>query len=71
MPGAKTSWIIARYSTVQSTVGASGFYVEKVVVPTLRPGHIVIMDNLGSHKVKAVRQLIRAAGAKLFFLPKY
>ena len=33
--------------------------------PTLRPGDIVIMDNLGSHKGKAVRQLIRAAGAKL------
>jgi transposase len=46
-------------------------YVEKVLVPTLRPGDIVIMDNLGSHKAKAVRQLIRAAGAKLFFLPKY
>ena len=46
-------------------------YVEKVLVPTLRPGDIVIMDNLGSHKGKAVRQLIRAAGAKLFFLPKY
>src|ERR1700720_4237976 len=46
-------------------------YVEKVLVPTLRPGDIVIMDNLGSHKGKAVRQLIRAADAKLFFLPKY
>ena len=46
-------------------------YVEKVLVPTLRPGDIVIMDNLGSHKGKAVRALIRAAGAKLFFLPKY
>ncbi len=46
-------------------------YVEKVLVPTLRPGDIVIMDNLGSHKSKAVRQLIRATGAKLFFLPKY
>ena len=46
-------------------------YVEKVLVPTLQPGDIVIMDNLGSHKGKAVRQLIRAAGAKLFFLPKY
>src|SRR5207245_7241250 len=46
-------------------------YVEKVLVPTLRPGDIVIMDNLGSHKGKAVRQLIRAGGAKLFFLPKY
>lgn len=46
-------------------------YVEKVLVPTLKPGDIVIMDNLGSHKGKAVRDLIRAAGAKLFFLPKY
>jgi transposase len=46
-------------------------YVERVLVPTLRHGDIVIMDNLGSHKGKAVRELIRAAGAKLFFLPKY
>ena len=34
-------------------------------MPTLRPGDIVIMDNLGSHKGKAVRRAIRAAGAKL------
>ena len=40
-------------------------------MPSLSPGDIVIMDNLGSHKGRAVRQLIRAAGAKLFFLPKY
>jgi putative transposase len=46
-------------------------YVEKVLVPTLRPGDVVIMDNLGSHKGKAVRRAIRAAGARLFFLPKY
>ena len=46
-------------------------YVEKVLVPTLRPGDIVILDNLGSHKGKAVRRAIRAAGARLFFLPKY
>jgi transposase len=46
-------------------------YVERALVPTLRPGDIVIMDNLGSHKGKAVRALIRATGAKLFFLPKY
>jgi transposase len=46
-------------------------YIEQVLVPTLREGDIVIMDNLGSHKGKAVRQLIRSAGAKLFFLPKY
>jgi len=46
-------------------------YVEEVLVPTLKPGDIVILDNLGSHKGKAIRQAIRAAGAKLFFLPKY
>jgi transposase len=46
-------------------------YVEKVLVPTLRPGDIVIMDNLGSHKGSTVRRLIRGVGAKLFFLPKY
>jgi transposase len=46
-------------------------YVEKVLVPTLKPGDIVVMDNLGSHKSKAVRRIIRAAGAYLFFLPKY
>ena len=46
-------------------------YVENALVPTLAPGDIVIMDNLGSHKGKAVRQAIRGAGAKLFFLPKY
>ena len=46
-------------------------YVERVLMPTLREGDIVIMDNLGSHKGKALRRLIRSAGAKLFFLPKY
>jgi transposase len=46
-------------------------YVETVLVPTLRPGDLVILDNLGSHKSKAVRRALRSAGAKLFFLPKY
>jgi len=46
-------------------------YVERVLVPTLRRGDIVVMDNLGSHKSKVIRALIRAAGAKLLFLPKY
>lgn len=46
-------------------------YVEEVLVPTLRPGDLVIMDNLGSHKGKAVRRAIRQVGARLFFLPKY
>ena len=46
-------------------------YVEQFLVPTLKPGDIVVLDNLGSHKGKAVRQAIRKAGAKLFFLPPY
>lgn len=46
-------------------------YVEQVLVPTLRPGDIVILDNLGSHKGKAVREAIEAAGAELRFLPPY
>ena len=41
------------------------------MVPTLSSGDVVVMDNLGSHKGKGVRLLIRAAGAKLFFLPRY
>ncbi len=46
-------------------------YVERVLLPTLKPGDIVIMDNLGSHKGKIIRRAIRSVGAKLFFLPKY
>ena len=46
-------------------------YVERFLVPTLRPGDIVILDNLGSHKGQAVRQAIRAAGAHRLFLPPY
>ena len=46
-------------------------YVEQVLLPTLSVGDIVIMDNLGSHKRPVIRRLIRAAGAKLFFLPPY
>jgi transposase len=46
-------------------------YVERVLVPTLCRGDLVIMDNLASHKGRAVRQAIRRAGARLFLLPKY
>lgn len=46
-------------------------YVEEVLVPSLCPGDIVVMDNLGSHKGKAIRRAIRAVGARLLFLPKY
>lgn len=46
-------------------------YVNQVLAPTLSPGDIVVMDNLGSHKGAAIRRTIRAAGARLWFLPKY
>jgi transposase len=46
-------------------------YVEQFLVPTLSPGDIVIMDNLGSHKGQAVRRAIRNVGARLLFLPPY
>lgn len=46
-------------------------WVEQSLVPTLAPGDIVIMDNLGSHKGAAVRKAIRSVGAKLLYLPPY
>jgi len=46
-------------------------YVEQVLVPTLSPGDIVIMDNLGSHKGACVRKAIEATGATLLYLPPY
>jgi transposase len=46
-------------------------YVEQVLVPSLSPGDIVVMDNLSAHKVPGVRQAIEAAGAKLLYLPPY
>ena len=46
-------------------------YVTKFLIPALKPDDIVVADNLGSHKGKAVRNAIRSAGAHLLFLPKY
>ncbi len=46
-------------------------WIDQQLVATLKPGDIVVLDNLGSHKAKAVRQTIRAADARLWFLPPY
>jgi len=46
-------------------------FVQRVLVPALRPGDIVVMDNLSSHKSVRVRQMIEAAGASLRYLPPY
>lgn len=46
-------------------------YVRQVLVPELRPGDIVVMDNLPGHKVRGVEDAIEAAGARLHYLPAY
>jgi transposase len=46
-------------------------YVEKVLVPNLCKGQIVVMDNLGAHRPKRIRQLIEQRGCELFYLPAY
>ena len=46
-------------------------FVEQVLIPDLRPGDVVIMDNLSSHKRQRIRELIEDAGARLVFLPPY
>jgi transposase len=46
-------------------------YVEQFLAPTLRPGDIVILDNLNSHKVAGIREVIEAQGAQILYLPPY
>ena len=60
-------------ATVDAATDADVFtmFVREVLVPALRPGQVVVMDNLAAHKVAAVRRLIEAAGCRLVFLPPY
>ena len=44
---------------------------SRILLPSLKPGDVVIMDNLGSHKSAALRRILRAAGARLWYLPPY
>ena len=46
-------------------------YVERLLAPTLRPGQLVVMDNLGAHRTEMVKELIEARGCELLFLPPY
>jgi transposase len=59
--------------TIEAATDAEIFlaYLEHVLCPVLRPGDVVIMDNLSSHKVSGVRECIEAAGAELLYLPPY
>ncbi len=46
-------------------------YIERVLVPNLRNGQVVVMDNLSAHKGKRVRELVQSAGCELLYLPPY
>ena len=46
-------------------------YLKEILLPTLRPGDIVVMDNMRSHHVKAVREILEAKGMKVLYLPPY
>jgi hypothetical protein len=54
-----------------TTAVVFGAYVEKVLAPSLRPGQVVVMDNLGAHRPKRVRELIEERGCELLYLPTY
>jgi transposase len=59
--------------TIEAATDAEIFlaYLDHVLCPALRPGDVVVMDNLSSHKVAGVRERIEAAGAELLYLPPY
>ena len=62
-----------QYAQADGPINGGWFraWVEQALIPTLSPGDVVILDNLGSHKGKAVRRAIREVGAHLLFLPPY
>ena len=70
--GLRTSGVVAPF-VLDGPINRAAFeaYVEKVLVPALRPGDVVILDNLSSHKGPSVRALIESAGATLLYLPPY
>ena len=59
--------------TIAGSIDSAAFaaYVQRFLVPSLRPGQVVILDNLSAHKSAAAREAIEAAGVKLRFLPAY
>jgi transposase len=54
-----------------TTTRVSETYVEQVLAPALRPGQVVVMDNLGAHRPRRVRELIEERGCELIYLPSY
>jgi transposase len=67
-----TEGILASMS-IQSPTDGDVFlaFVEQVLAPRLEPGHLVILDNLGAHKVDGVRRMIESRGAAVLYLPPY
>ncbi len=67
LAGIQAPWIL------EGAMDGTAFdvYVKQVLVPTLRPGDIVLMDNLSFHKAPRIRRLIESVGARLEFLPPY
>jgi transposase len=59
--------------TIEAATDAEIFlaYIEHILCPALKPGDVVVMDNLSSHKVNGVRKLIERAGAEVLYLPPY
>ena len=70
--GLRLSGIVAPF-VLDGAINRIAFetYVEKVLVPELKPGDIVVMDNLSSHKGPQVKAMIEAVGASLLYLPPY
>lgn len=71
--GALSRYGLDAVMTVEGAVDAAVFraYVEQVLVPTLKPGDIIVMDNLSVHKVSGIEQALQAVGASLVYLPPY
>ena len=71
--GAMTREGLLAAMTIDSPTDGEVFlaYVDQVLCPRLQPGQIVVLDNLGAHKVEGVRERIEAAGAQLLYLPPY
>ena len=59
--------------TITGAVNAAAFaaYAQRVLAPSLRPGQVVVLDNLSAHKGEAARRAVEAVGARLLFLPAY
>ena len=73
MIGALDLWGVRAMMTVEGATDAEVFetFVERVLARKLRPGDIVVLDNVGAHRTERVRELIRAVGASVLYLPPY